>query len=116
MGSMMQDLAFAIPGVDEAMSFAEIMKFVHPSLLTAQSDGWYFQQTRKIYGILCYRLRYRPNRTYPSFPLLPHSPREGTREAQLAWFTVWAHDQPGLSLQLGPSYSTNLTALSRCRV
>lgn len=28
MGSMMQDLAFAIPGVDEAMGFAEIMKFV----------------------------------------------------------------------------------------
>jgi anion-transporting ArsA/GET3 family ATPase len=28
MGSMMQDLAFAIPGVDEAMSFAEIMKCV----------------------------------------------------------------------------------------
>jgi hypothetical protein len=26
MGTMMQDLAFAIPGVDEAMSFAEIMK------------------------------------------------------------------------------------------
>ena len=26
MGSMMQDLAFAIPGVDEAMGFAEIMK------------------------------------------------------------------------------------------
>ena len=30
MGSMMQDLAFAIPGVDEAMSFAEIMKYVFP--------------------------------------------------------------------------------------
>lgn len=29
MGSMMQDLAFAIPGVDEAMSFAEIMKYVY---------------------------------------------------------------------------------------
>lgn len=29
MGSMMQDLAFAIPGVDEAMSFAEIMKCVN---------------------------------------------------------------------------------------
>ncbi|KAL4064748.1 anion-transporting ATPase [Scleroderma yunnanense] len=28
MGSMIQDLAFAIPGVDEAMSFAEIMKHV----------------------------------------------------------------------------------------
>jgi hypothetical protein len=30
MGTMMQDLAFAIPGVDEAMSFAEIMKYVRP--------------------------------------------------------------------------------------
>ena len=29
MGGMMQDLAFAIPGVDEAMGFAEIMKSVH---------------------------------------------------------------------------------------
>ena len=28
MSSMMQDLAFAIPGVDEAMGFAEIMKHV----------------------------------------------------------------------------------------
>jgi hypothetical protein len=26
MGSMLQDLAFSIPGVDEAMGFAEIMK------------------------------------------------------------------------------------------
>lgn len=26
--SMMQDLAFAIPGVDEAMGFAEVMKYV----------------------------------------------------------------------------------------
>lgn len=33
MGSMMQDLAFAIPGVDEAMSFAEIMKHVCSPLL-----------------------------------------------------------------------------------
>jgi len=32
MGSMMQDLAFAIPGVDEAMSFAEIMKYVFSPL------------------------------------------------------------------------------------
>jgi len=28
MGSMMQDLAFAIPGIDEAMSFSELMKHV----------------------------------------------------------------------------------------
>jgi len=31
MGGMMQDLAFAIPGVDEAMGFAEIMKWVERS-------------------------------------------------------------------------------------
>lgn len=30
MQGMMQDLAFAIPGVDEAMGFAEIMKCVSP--------------------------------------------------------------------------------------
>lgn len=33
MGSMMQDLAFAIPGVDEAMSFAEIMKYISSPFL-----------------------------------------------------------------------------------
>jgi arsenite-transporting ATPase len=27
MNSVMQDLAFSIPGVDEAMSFAEVMKW-----------------------------------------------------------------------------------------
>ena len=31
MGGMMQDLAFAIPGVDEAMGFAEIMKYILPN-------------------------------------------------------------------------------------
>jgi len=36
MGSMMQDLAFAIPGVDEAMSFAEIMKYVSLSMSFCQ--------------------------------------------------------------------------------
>lgn len=33
MGSMVQDLALAIPGVDEAMGFAEIMKSVHVLIL-----------------------------------------------------------------------------------
>ena len=28
MGSMMQDIAFSIPGVDEAMAFAELLKLV----------------------------------------------------------------------------------------
>jgi arsenite-transporting ATPase len=52
MGSMMQDLAFAIPGVDEAMSFAEIMKCVtfskfcyissHVYLSADTSNPWNF--------------------------------------------------------------------------
>lgn len=41
MGSMMQDLAFAIPGVDEAMGFAEIMKYV-PSMLTPSHSTVFF--------------------------------------------------------------------------
>lgn len=39
MGSMMQDLAFAIPGVDEAMGFAEIMKYAC-SLFDASSGAF----------------------------------------------------------------------------
>lgn len=34
----MQDLAFAIPGIDEAMGFAEVMKCVPPAHL-ARIDG-----------------------------------------------------------------------------
>ena len=44
MGTMMQDLAFAIPGVDEAMSFAEIMKYVTTTLCAPfsffRAYGW----------------------------------------------------------------------------
>jgi len=32
MNGIMQDLAFAIPGIDEAMGFAEVMKFVKNAL------------------------------------------------------------------------------------
>ncbi len=53
MGTMMQDLAFAIPGVDEAMSFAEIMKYVITTL-------------------------YAPFRTYGGLPVAPKKKRTGT--------------------------------------
>jgi anion-transporting ArsA/GET3 family ATPase len=42
MAGMMQDLAFAIPGVDEAMGFAEIMKCVQVLRPEARTWlGWY---------------------------------------------------------------------------
>jgi len=34
---MMQDLAFAIPGVDEAMGFAEIMKWVQRGMVVSDN-------------------------------------------------------------------------------
>lgn len=39
MNSVMQDLAFSIPGVDEAMSFAEVMKWVHRLGRSARHAG-----------------------------------------------------------------------------
>ena len=73
MGSMMQDLAFAIPGVDEAMSFAEIMKYVAPSTSTSPPRVEPFSvKTRKVHGVLGHRVRYGTNRAHPPLPLLPH--------------------------------------------
>jgi arsenite-transporting ATPase len=56
MGTMMQDLAFAIPGVDEAMSFAEIMKYVTTTLCAPFSSHilWW--------PYLTYRLRQKTDR------------------------------------------------------
>ena len=58
MGSMMQDLAFAIPGVDEAMSFAEIMKSVHLRVpcFRPSSPNRRSSQTRQVDGVLRDRL------------------------------------------------------------
>ena len=55
MGSMMQDLAFAIPGVDEAMSFAEIMKYVE-RLLILNRFLTMLAQACQVHGVLCDRL------------------------------------------------------------
>jgi hypothetical protein len=60
MGTMMQDLAFAIPGVDEAMSFAEIMKYV-TSTPCARTITVKNGQARQIHGILCNRVRHGAN-------------------------------------------------------
>jgi len=52
MGSMMQDLAFAIPGVDEAMSFAEIMKSAPFYLTLGNRTDSRFQGTLNPWNIL----------------------------------------------------------------
>ena len=51
MGSMMQDLAFAIPGVDEAMSFAEIMKLAPLQLTWGNRIDSRFQGTLNPWNI-----------------------------------------------------------------
>jgi hypothetical protein len=46
---MMQALAFAIPGVDEAMSFAEIMKYVTTTLCAPfRTYGWLLPLTYRL--------------------------------------------------------------------
>lgn len=97
MGSMMQDLAFAIPGVDEAMSFAEIMKYVFVGCAAPWHSGTSVDerillQTRQIDGILRYRLRYSSYRTYTSIPFFPHRVGKGARKTQFARVEVWSYD------------------------
>ncbi len=74
MGSMMQDLAFAIPGVDEAMSFAEIMKYVnssrsyrHRELHKSYGAG---VQACQIHGIFRDRVRHGPDGPHSALSLL----------------------------------------------
>ena len=69
MGTMMQDLAFAIPGVDEAMSFAEIMKYV-TTTLCAPSQPYGHGQARQVDGILCDRVRHCADWTHPALSFL----------------------------------------------
>ena len=98
MGSMMQDLAFAIPGVDEAMSFAEIMKYVpyHYSWLTPHAN---VLQTRQVNGILCDCLRHCANGPHPSFPLIPNRLGESLVKAECAERAYRSYAQPGASMK-----------------
>ncbi len=62
MGGMMQDLAFAIPGVDEAMGFAEIMKWAgarrlcSPRATHPPSPSPSLPQARQVDGVFLHRL------------------------------------------------------------
>src|ERR1700691_4798969 len=93
MGSMMQDLAFAIPGVDEAMSFAEIMKYVISCPL---SSSFTSVQACQIHGIFCDRFRHGPDRPHSALPFLPQCAREGAGEAIDAERAHRTHDQSGV--------------------
>lgn len=102
MGSMMQDLAFAIPGVDEAMSFAEIMKFV-AKLPTPWIDKITSSQTCQVDGIFGHRVRYRTNWTYSAFPFVPHRIGEGPGQTKHAQRTIWAYDQTNVEYDGRPA-------------
>ena len=100
MGSMMQDLAFAIPGVDEAMSFAEIMKYVTSPLSSPFSCLTALPvrigvQACQIHGIFCDRFRHGPNRTHATLSFLPKCARKGAGEAFDAEWAYRTHDQSG---------------------
>lgn len=62
MGSMMQDLAFAIPGVDEAMGFAEIMKYVGLFICVQAVPFFLLQQRRPAAFTACLDISCRPGR------------------------------------------------------
>jgi hypothetical protein len=95
MGSMMQDLAFAIPGVDEAMSFAEIMKCNPFSEHIAVAHTFIREQTCQIDGILRHSLRYSTDRTHPPIPLVPNCTRESSGKTESTQWAVWTYDQTG---------------------
>ena len=118
MGGMLQDLAFAIPGVDEAMGFAEIMKCVSARGAGGQAVGQLLPlptsedrqvrrtdmhatssrialQTRKIDAVLGHCLRHGAHGAYAPLPLVPFRPREGSRKAIDPLWQVWANDAVG---------------------
>ena len=99
MGTMMQDLAFAIPGVDEAMSFAEIMKYVRTTLCASAAGGLVLTgalQARQVHGILCNRLRHGPNWAYPPLSFLSERAGKGPGQVVNAERADRTHDQSGM--------------------
>lgn len=88
---MMQDLAFAIPGVDEALAFAELMKYAK-SFAHANCRLTTKRQACELDAILYHRLRHCAHRSYIAILAVPFDIGKGSRQAVGPEWTLRTYD------------------------
>lgn len=77
---MLQSLASGMPGIDEAMSFSEMMRY--PSLVFTVAN--IILQTHQLSRLRCCRLRYCSHWTHSSTVAIPLCHREGIRQDRIS--------------------------------
>jgi hypothetical protein len=100
MNGMMQDLAFAIPGIDEAMGFAEVMKCARlishgPSSIPSLTRVRVHLQASQVDAVLGHRVRHGPDRAHSAVPVVPVRSRKGPRQAERSLWPFRPDAQPG---------------------
>lgn len=104
MNGMMQDLAFAIPGIDEAMGFAEVMKCARPHLslpfIRPLTNSHVHLQASQVDAVLGHRVRHGPDRSHLAVPVVPVRSRKGTRQAERSLWPLRPDAQPGMRAPL----------------